>query len=265
MSVINLRFCHSSQLLHSPNLLFIVPSLQTPNFNLRNPTTPLAISCKNRFFSPIRASMASSASVTDNQTKPFSVLFVCLGNICRSPAAEGVFTDLVNKKSLNSMFRIDSAGTINYHEGNEADSRMRAASKRRGIQITSISRPIKPSDFTDFDLILAMDKQNREDILEAFNRWKGKHSLPDDAHKKVGARSCSSLGLLFGILFGLTRIVMMQVKLMCSYCKKHDESEVPDPYYGGAQGFEKVLDLLEDACGSLLETILAENKHVQES
>ncbi|KAK7341960.1 hypothetical protein VNO80_24901 [Phaseolus coccineus] len=239
MNVINLRFCHSSQLLHSRNLLCIVPSLQTPNFNLRNPTTPLAISCKNRFFSPIRASMASPASVTDNQTKPFSVLFVCLGNICRSPAAEGVFTDLVNKKSLNSMFRIDSAGTINYHEGNEADSRMRAASKRRGIQITSISRPIKPSDFTDFDLILAMDKQNREDILEAFNKWKGKHSLPDDAHKKV--------------------------KLMCSYCKKHDESEVPDPYYGGPQGFEKVLDLLEDACGSLLETILAENKHVQES
>ncbi|BAT90161.1 hypothetical protein VIGAN_06134800 [Vigna angularis var. angularis] len=116
---------------------------------------------------------------------------------------------------------------------------MRAASKKRGIQITSISRPIKPSDFTDFDLILAMDKQNREDILVAFNRWKGKHSLPDDAYKKV--------------------------KLMCSYCKKHDESEVPDPYYGGAQGFEKVLDLLEDACGSLLETILAENKHLQES
>jgi len=117
MNVINLRFCPCSQLLlHSPNLLFTVPSWQTPNFTLRNPTTPFAISCKNRFFSPIRVSMASSASVTDNETKPFSVLFVCLGNICRSPAAEGVFTDLVNKKGLNSMFRIDSAGTINYHE-----------------------------------------------------------------------------------------------------------------------------------------------------
>ncbi|KAG4974336.1 hypothetical protein AAZX31_11G161900 [Glycine max] len=181
----------------------------------------------------------ASPSVTDTETKPFSVLFVCLGNICRSPAAEGVFTDLVNESGLNSKFKIDSAGTINYHEGNEADPRMRAASKRRGILITSISRPIKPSDFVDFDLILAMDKQNKEDILEAFNRWKGRHSLPDDSHKKV--------------------------KLMCSYCKKHDESEVPDPYYGGHQGFEKVLDLLEDACGSLLETILAENKHVQES
>ncbi|KAJ1440650.1 Protein-tyrosine phosphatase, low molecular weight [Sesbania bispinosa] len=181
----------------------------------------------------------ASSTVADTEMKPFSVLFVCLGNICRSPAAEGVFTDLVKKKGFDSKFKIDSAGTINYHEGNEADPRMRAASKRRGIQITSISRPIKPSDFIDFDLILAMDKQNREDILEAFNRWKFRHTIPDDAHKKVN--------------------------LMCSYCKKHDETEVPDPYYGGPQGFEKVLDLLEDACESLLENILAENKDMQES
>ncbi|TKY67095.1 tyrosine phosphatase [Spatholobus suberectus] len=238
MNVINLRFCHCSQLLLSPTPNPNLPFSQTAKLTLRNPSTPSAISCKNSFYSPIRASMASS-SVTDTETKPFSVLFVCLGNICRSPAAEGVFTDLVNKRGLNSDFKIDSAGTIGYHEGNEADPRMRAASKRRGIQITSISRPIKPSDFVDFDLILAMDKQNREDILKAFNRWKARHSLPDDAHKKV--------------------------ELMCSYCKKHDESEVPDPYYGGSQGFEKVLDLLEDACGSLLATILAENKPVQES
>ncbi|KAF7805690.1 putative low molecular weight protein-tyrosine-phosphatase [Senna tora] len=159
--------------------------------------------------------MASSttSSASDTETKPFSVLFVCLGNICRSPAAEGVFRDLVKRRALDSKFKIDSAGTINYHEGNEADPRMRAASKRRGIEITSISRPIQPSDFKDFDLILAMDKQNREDILEAFNRWKFRDPLPADAHKKV--------------------------KLMCSYCKKHDETEVPDPYYGGPQGFEK--------------------------
>ncbi|XP_027348238.1 uncharacterized protein LOC113859737 [Abrus precatorius] len=238
MNVINLRLCHCSHFVLSPKpnpkASFFVPSSLT----LRNRTTPSSISCKKRFFSPIRASMASSTA-THTETKPFSVLFVCLGNICRSPAAEGVFTDLVNKRGLNSNFKIDSAGTINYHEGNEADPRMRAASKRRGIQITSISRPITPSDFVDFDLILAMDKKNRVDILEAFNRWKGRHTLPDDAHKKV--------------------------KLMCSYCKKHDETEVPDPYYGGPQGFEKVLDLLEDACESLLENILAENKHLRGS
>ncbi|XAR60109.1 Protein-tyrosine-phosphatase [Bertholletia excelsa] len=182
----------------------------------------------------ITAAMASASSTSEAETeaKPFSVLFVCLGNICRSPAAEGVFTDLVKKKGLDSKFNIDSAGTINYHEGNEADPRMRAAARRRGIQITSISRPIRPSDFRDFDLILAMDKQNREDILGALERWSFKEKLPADAHKKV--------------------------RLMCSYCKKHDESEVPDPYYGGAQGFEKVLDLLEDACESLLDSILTE-------
>ncbi|KAI4334270.1 hypothetical protein L6164_018980 [Bauhinia variegata] len=242
---INLRLCHCSQLL-SPKAPFLVSFSfpQIPHISVRN-STPPSLSCKTRLSSPfgqlIRASMASSISSTakETETKPFSVLFVCLGNICRSPAAEGVFTDLVKKRALDSKFKIDSAGTINYHEGNEADPRMRAASKGRGIAITSISRPIRPSDFRDFDLILAMDKKNREDILEAFNRWKFRDSLPDDAHKKV--------------------------KLMCSFCKKHDETEVPDPYYGGPQGFEKVLDLLQDACESLLDSILAENKHIQES
>ncbi|KAK2380136.1 putative low molecular weight protein-tyrosine-phosphatase [Trifolium repens] len=235
-NLINLPFCHSFQILsQNPNVPFFVsfPSKQIPKLTSK----PYSISFKKSHFSPIQASMASS-TVTDTN-KPFSVLFVCLGNICRSPAAEGVFTDLVKKSGFDSKFRIDSAGTINYHEGNQADSRMRAASKRRGIEITSISRPIKSSDFVEFDLILAMDKQNREDILEAFNRWKFRDPLPEDAHKKV--------------------------KLMCSYCKKHDETEVPDPYYGGPQGFEKVLDMLEDACQSLLENILAENKHIQES
>ncbi|KAK6936181.1 Phosphotyrosine protein phosphatase I [Dillenia turbinata] len=183
----------------------------------------------------IKASMSSSAS-TEIQTKPFSVLFVCLGNICRSPAAEGVFRDLVKKRGIDSNFNIDSAGTIGYHEGDQADPRMRGAARRRGIEITSISRPIRPSDFIEFDLILAMDQQNRDDILRAFERWKFREALPEDAYKKV--------------------------RLMCSYCKKHDETEVPDPYYGGPQGFEKVLDLLEDACESLLDGILAEHSHI---
>ncbi|KAL8089964.1 hypothetical protein AgCh_039430 [Apium graveolens] len=181
----------------------------------------------------ISSSMAAAATPSDTNKKPFSVLFVCLGNICRSPAAEGVFTHLVKQKGLDSNFFIDSAGTINYHEGNDADPRMKAASKRRGIEITSLSRPIRPSDFKDFDLILAMDKQNKDDILAAFERWSFRETLPADSYKKV--------------------------KLMCSYCTKHNETQVPDPYYGGPQGFEKVLDLLEDACESLLESILAEN------
>ncbi|PIA39232.1 hypothetical protein AQUCO_02700427v1 [Aquilegia coerulea] len=227
-----LQFCHQC-----PSLLQLSPTVSL--FNLPSQRKPII---KTISLTPkpsirpltVTSSMASSTTTTSPQTgnKPFSVLFVCLGNICRSPAAEGVFTDLVNKRGLQSNFKIDSAGTIGYHEGNPADSRMRAASKRRGIEITSISRPIRPSDFKDFDLILAMDRQNKEDILGALERWKFKETLPDDAHKKV--------------------------KLMCSYCKKHGESEVPDPYYGGPQGFEKVLDLLEDACESLLDNIVAE-------
>nr|ACJ64855.1 disease resistance protein RPP1-like protein R1 [Arabidopsis thaliana] len=157
--------------------------------------------------------MATTPPTQSSETKPYSVLFVCLGNICRSPAAEGVFRDIVKKRGLDSKFNIDSAGTIDYHEGNMADPRMRSAAKRRGIEITSLSRPIKASDFREFDLILAMDDQNKEDILKAYNVWKARGNFPPDADKKV--------------------------KLMCSYCKKHNDKFVPDPYYGGAQGFEK--------------------------
>ncbi|XP_019161950.1 PREDICTED: uncharacterized protein LOC109158488 isoform X1 [Ipomoea nil] len=224
------KYCH-----HSPSPLRppFLSSLLTPRFPSLQISLPPPQTQRG---SLTRASMASSQSSGTGQgaeepTKSFSVLFVCLGNICRSPAAEGVFTDLVNKKGLHSNFIIDSAGTINYHEGNQADPRMRAAAKKRGIEITSISRPIRPSDFKDFDLILAMDEQNKDDILRAFEKWSRREALPADAHEKV--------------------------RLMCSYCKKHDETEVPDPYYGGPQGFEKVLDLLEDACDSLLDNIQA--------
>ncbi|XP_038900985.1 putative low molecular weight protein-tyrosine-phosphatase slr0328 [Benincasa hispida] len=232
-------FCHlclASSLNPSPLLVF--QPIKYPHLQKFKPSLS---SRRAHFSTPFVASSMADSSLSrssETETKPFSVLFVCLGNICRSPAAEGVFRNLVTKKGLDSKFIIDSAGTIGYHEGNEADPRMRAASKRRGIPITSISRPIQPSDFVNFDLILAMDKQNREDILGAFERWRTKNGLPFDSHKKV--------------------------KLMCSYCKKHDESEVPDPYYGGQQGFEKVLDLLEDACESLLESILTENKHISD-
>lgn len=200
----------------------------------RNP-----ISASLRFVTAAAEQAASMAAPSTAEPKPFGVLFVCLGNICRSPAAEAVFRDVVRKRGLESKFWIDSAGTIGYHEGDPADSRMRAASKRRGIEVTSISRPIRPSDFKEFDLILAMDMQNRDDILSAYERWRFKEPLPEDAPKKV--------------------------KLMCSYCKKHKETEVPDPYYGGPQGFEKVLDLLEDACEALHDSILAENTHISTS
>ncbi|GAB2285536.1 hypothetical protein Dimus_019984 [Dionaea muscipula] len=213
----------SSSTTRNPPLQTLTPSLLLQYSVIACPFRPISS----------KASPMAASSTPSTETKPFSVLFVCLGNICRSPAAEGVFRDLVKKRGLDSKFDIDSAGTIDYHQGNLADPRMRAAAKKRGVDITSISRPIRPSDFIDFDLILAMDKNNRSDILDAFDRWKERDKLPADAYKKV--------------------------KLMCSYCKKHEETEVPDPYYGGPQGFEKVLDLLEDACESLLDTIVTEN------
>eukprot|EP00252_Welwitschia_mirabilis_P019050 TRINITY_DN430_c0_g1_i1.p1 TRINITY_DN430_c0_g1~~TRINITY_DN430_c0_g1_i1.p1 ORF type:complete len:226 (-),score=41.45 TRINITY_DN430_c0_g1_i1:277-954(-) len=127
---------------------------------------------------------ASSTSSPAGAKKPFGVLFVCLGNICRSPTAEAVFRKAVEKRKLESLFEIDSAGTINYHEGNPADPRMKAAAKKRGIDITSISRPIQPTDFQKFDIILAMDRQNKADIVEAFDDWKEKYALPPNALKK---------------------------------------------------------------------------------
>ncbi|XP_010503111.1 PREDICTED: uncharacterized protein LOC104780309 isoform X1 [Camelina sativa] len=242
-----LPFCHSTRSIPShfrssdknPNLVSIFRA---------KPTISHSLTC-----------FASSSMETtqSSETKPFSVLFVCLGNICRSPAAEGVFRDMVKKRGLDSKFNIDSAGTIDYHEGNMADPRMRTAAKRRGIEITSLSRPIKASDFREFDLILAMDEQNKEDILQAYNVWKARGNFPPDADKKVPV-----VFFVFLLEFGtLSRrlsehmSLIFQVKLMCSYCKKHNDKFVPDPYYGGAQGFEKVLDLLEDACESLLDSI----------
>ncbi|XP_058195977.1 uncharacterized protein LOC131312319 isoform X1 [Rhododendron vialii] len=258
-----LPFCHHSLLsLKFPFLTLPISPNQHPS--LQNSHTPLGHSLRPRTIipAPMASTPSTTEAVTEKETKPFSVLFVCLGNICRSPAAEGVFTDLVKKRGLDSNFTIDSAGTIDYHEGNEADPRMRAAAKRREIQITSLSRPIRPTDFRDFDLILAMDKQNKEDILGALERWNFKENLPADAYKKVGYFCIISFA---GPRLLYIHMSIMQVRLMCSYCKKHDESEVPDPYYGGPQGFEKVLDLLEDACESLLDSILAENSRISVS
>ena len=153
------------------------------------------------------------------------LLFVCLGNICRSPAAEGVFLHLVAREGLEDRFVVDSAGTGGWHVGNPADRRMRAAAERRGIHLPSRARQIELADFTSFDRILTMDDDN--------------------------FRNVRSLARELGERPGLARI-----EPMTSHCRVHQVSEVPDPYYGGEQGFKDVLDLLEDACGGLLETLL---------
>lgn len=146
-----------------------------------------------------------------------------MGNICRSPAAEGVMRHLVAEAGLDSRVLIDSAGTGGWHSGARADHRMRAAATARGYDLTSMARQVKDSDLEEFDLILIMDEQNRRD-LRAFDR--------EHRHEA-------------------------KVRFLCEFCTEHRDKEVPDPYYGGTQGFEKVLDLLEDSCAGLL-------RHVQE-
>ena len=157
------------------------------------------------------------------------LLFVCLGNICRSPAAEGVFLHLIAREGLEDRFVVDSAGTGGWHAGNPADRRMRAAAERRGIHLPSRARQIALADFTAFDRILTMDDDN--------------------------LRNVRSLARELGERPGLARI-----EPMTCHCRLHQAREVPDPYYGGEQGFEQVLDLLEDACAGLLETLLREQR-----
>ena len=151
------------------------------------------------------------------------LLFVCLGNICRSPAAEGVFLHLLKQRGLSDQFVVDSAGTGGWHVGNPADRRMTAAANRRGIELPSRARQISLDDFSSFDLVLTMDNDNLAAV----------ESLVQEASPNAVAT----------------------VKPMLSYARRFNETEVPDPYYGGEAGFEHVLDLLEDACSNLLDEL----------
>ena len=155
------------------------------------------------------------------EKKEYKILFVCLGNICRSPSAEAVMKKLVKDAGLDNYIEVDSAGIMGYHEGERADQRMRAHAFRRGYVLDSISRPVRTTDFYDFDLIIGMDDRNIDDL---------KRKAPD-----------------------LESVA--KIHQMTEYSRNKLYDHVPDPYYGGASGFELVLDLLEDACGGLLETI----------
>ena len=149
-----------------------------------------------------------------------SVLFVCMGNICRSPTAEGVFRHHAEQAGVIERLHIDSAGTHAYHVGEPADHRARAAAERRGISLEGIyARRVSSDDYERFDFILAMD----EDNLERLRR-----DSPEEHLQKL-------------------RLFLE--------CADTHEREVPDPYYGGAAGFEYVLDLVEEASRGLLETL----------
>ena len=141
------------------------------------------------------------------------ILFVCLGNICRSSSAEGVMKHLIEEAGRADEFLIDSAGILSYHQGELPDSRMRAHAARRGYNLTHLSRPVRTEDFYNFDLIIGMDDRNIEDLMER---------APDlETEKKI--------------------------RRMTDYCRVKMVDYVPDPNYGGAQGFENLIDILEDA------------------
>jgi len=155
--------------------------------------------------------------------KKISVLFVCLGNICRSPAAEAIFKSLIAKKGLTDGFIVDSAGTGSWHIGKKADSRMRIAAEKRDIKISSRARQITSKDFEEFNYILAMDDSNFKNI------------------QNLKSRSPSS--------------EFTSIKKIQNFRSVFNEQEVPDPYFGGDEGFDYVLDILEDSVNGFLESI----------
>jgi protein-tyrosine phosphatase len=150
------------------------------------------------------------------------ILFVCLGNICRSPAAEGVMQAIVDENGAADRFFIDSAGTGNYHIGDLPDNRMRIHARRRGYELTHRCRQVRTSDFDDFDLIIAMDASNERNL----------HRIAPSPEAEA-------------------KIVPMAkfITLATNY------DYIPDPYYEGAEGFELVLDLLQNACQNLYDRL----------
>lgn len=153
------------------------------------------------------------------------ILFVCLGNICRSPAAEGVLKAAAERKGLSDKIVVDSAGTYGGHAGQLPDSRMRSAAARRGYDLTHRARQITEEDFIDFDMIVVMDDMNYESV----SRLAPERRYLDKLYR------------------------------FAEFCGRHPQwSHVPDPYYEGREGFELVLDLLEDGCEGILEKIADE-------
>ena len=147
------------------------------------------------------------------------ILFVCMGNICRSPCAEGIMQYFVKQRGLENEFECDSAGTIDYHQGDPADLRMREHASLRGYELNSIARKFILQDFENFDWIITMDENNYSQIC----------------------------------LLDKNNIFTHKIRRMTEFCEGTKISSVPDPYYGGSQGFENVIDILEDACRGFLK------------
>ncbi|MBR2083450.1 MAG: low molecular weight phosphotyrosine protein phosphatase [Muribaculaceae bacterium] len=160
----------------------------------------------------------------------YSVLMVCLGNICRSPAAQAVMQRLVDARGLTERFHIDSAGLGGWHVGDLPDKRMRVHARPRGYELTHRARCVQASDFEDLDLIVGMDAGNVDELCD-------RAATIEQQNKVV---------------------------MMGDYIRRYPHYDyVPDPYYEGSEGFELVLDLLEDSCECLLDSILQQNNILQ--
>ena len=154
-----------------------------------------------------------------SETNKVRVLFVCMGNICRSPTGEAVLLKKIAERNVSKQFVIDSCGTVNHHIGQNADPRMMSSAQTRGYELASIARQFSDDDFENFDVILAMDRDNYFEILQM-----DKKNLAED-----------------------------KLHLLCDFVQSTSSSDVPDPYYGGEQGFDHVLDLIEEGCDALIE------------
>ena len=164
------------------------------------------------------------------QSRKYGVLFICLGNICRSPAAQAVMQAMVDERGLSDRFYIDSAGIGGWHIGDLPDKRMRVHARPRGYELTHRARKVRSADFEDFDLIVGMDASNVDDLCN----------------------------------LAMTLEQQDKVVMMGDYIRQYPNYDhVPDPYYEGSEGFELVLDLLEDACDNLLDRIIEQNNIVK--
>ena len=165
-----------------------------------------------------------------SETGKYNVLFICLGNICRSPAAQAVMQAMVDERGLTDRFYIDSAGIGGWHIGDLPDKRMRVHARPRGYELTHRARKVQSSDFEDFDLIVGMDASNVDDLCN----------------------------------LAMTLEQQDKVVMMGDYIRQYPNYDhVPDPYYEGSEGFELVLDLLQDACDNLLDRIIEQNNIVK--
>ena len=153
---------------------------------------------------------------------PLKICFVCLGNICRSPTAEGIFQHLVQQRGLEAYFEVDSAGTSAYHIGEPANSKSRQVANKYGVELHSRARRFKPSDIEYYDLILAMDRENLTNVqrLDSNGQQAGKITMMRAFDPNSG-----------------------------------DDEEVPDPYFGGMKGFETVFEVLHRSCEHLLDQL----------